>query len=822
MSVDTMLQANRSPLLRDRTAAAATTGSWPLAIALAALIAVSALLVAPVTTTPEWVVPAAIGAAVTMFVSQTVRYVTGSMGWASGAVYVSVIAVLLVAAQPTSFFDVFAVVGQRFVEFGQQIGSDMPPLKDSPAVTFVAVLLVQVVTILVDLCAFTLRMPLLSLLPLLAFPTLTVVAGRPAAPVEQWLIALALVLAVLYISARWSRQCEDTARGQLGYTADRRGTGGLGGALMIGGATLGVAALIAVMLPPASGVWWQHLAPNASLSTNRVNPIIDLGDDLRRGEPVQVLSYATSQTEGTLPYLSLTTLGDFSDGSEWKPADFEGAAGLPNQLRTEAPAELGGESMAVGPEQNVNIILESGVTPYLPHFTALDGYAQIGGDYEYDPATGDAREADIEARGQSYHVTTAPIRPSDEELVNQSPIVPEALEPYLELPDEGELAQLQAAIDDVVTPSATPYEQALQLQQWFVGGAFEYSEQAPVSGGYDGTSVEVIERFLEMRSGYCVHFASSMAVMGRMIGIPTRVQVGFTPGTLASSNSIGQSVYEVTSDNLHAWAEFWVPGYGWVSFETTPAEGLGELPSPQVAAPEETQNPSAPPTVETPPTLSSTPTPTPTPTEAQAPADETNDNRSTPAAAEFDWTPALLIAGVVALIAALAAGANALPGMLRRRKRRVREQRVRDQAAGAFTGPDAQLAAAAAAWREVVATAHDHGLRVSGGTVGVQSEHLQRQLEVAAAQTGELGEAQLADTGATLQRLGPARDHAAFADPAAAGGPTANWEDVELVSAAIAEATGPEAQRRARRRPASLRAASKRRNLPWRRRRSRN
>ena len=45
-------------------------------------------------------------------------------------------------------------------------------------------------------------------------------------------------------------------------------------------------------------------------------------------------------------------------------------------------------------------------------------------------------------------------------------------------------------------------------------------DQAPVDEGYDGGGFDVIAKFLESKSGYCVHFASTMAVLARDAGHP--------------------------------------------------------------------------------------------------------------------------------------------------------------------------------------------------------------------------------------------------------------------------------------------------------------
>jgi hypothetical protein len=58
-----------------------------------------------------------------------------------------------------------------------------------------------------------------------------------------------------------------------------------------------------------------------------------------------------------------------------------------------------------------------------------------------------------------------------------------------------------------------------------------------------------------------------MAVMLRLLGIPSRVAVGFTAGTWKAG------VWTVTDQQAHAWVEAWFDGFGWLAFDPTPGRG---------------------------------------------------------------------------------------------------------------------------------------------------------------------------------------------------------------------------------------------------------
>jgi hypothetical protein len=125
----------------------------------------------------------------------------------------------------------------------------------------------------------------------------------------------------------------------------------------------------------------------------------------------------------------------------------------------------------------------------------------------------------------------------------------------------------------VASSAGSNYEKALALQEFFRHGDFEYSESAPVQQGYDGSGMEVIAKFLEVKQGYCIHFASAMTVMARSIGIPARMAVGFLPGVPTANRSEGRTVFRVTTHELHTWPELFFGGVGWVRFEPTVSRG---------------------------------------------------------------------------------------------------------------------------------------------------------------------------------------------------------------------------------------------------------
>jgi transglutaminase-like putative cysteine protease len=155
--------------------------------------------------------------------------------------------------------------------------------------------------------------------------------------------------------------------------------------------------------------------------------------------------------------------------------------------------------------------------------------------------------------------------------------LPSDIERFIELPEDLPLSINRVAREETLG-ATTPFEAAWLLQHWFRdSGEFRYSTD--VTTGHASLDLEswlIDETSLNYRVGYCEQYAAAMAVLGRSMGIPSRVVWGFTPGTV-EQQSDGSDVIVVRDRNAHAWVEMWMDGFGWVRFDPTP-RGDGALP----------------------------------------------------------------------------------------------------------------------------------------------------------------------------------------------------------------------------------------------------
>lgn len=80
-----------------------------------------------------------------------------------------------------------------------------------------------------------------------------------------------------------------------------------------------------------------------------------------------------------------------------------------------------------------------------------------------------------------------------------------------------------------------------------------------------------LEGFLfDTQAGHCEYFATALAVLGREVGIPTRLVNGYYG---AHYNTLGD-FYAVRQADAHSWVEVWFgPEAGWITFDPTPPSG---------------------------------------------------------------------------------------------------------------------------------------------------------------------------------------------------------------------------------------------------------
>jgi transglutaminase-like putative cysteine protease len=125
--------------------------------------------------------------------------------------------------------------------------------------------------------------------------------------------------------------------------------------------------------------------------------------------------------------------------------------------------------------------------------------------------------------------------------------------------------------------SDTPYDLASAVvDELHNSSRFQYSTNVPGVCDHDPS---IVECFAAHRIGFCEHFASTMAILLRAEGIPTRLVEGFLPGQLDVVT--GKEV--IKTGAAHAWVEVYFPTIGWYRFD--PTGGLANTEAIPVGSP---------------------------------------------------------------------------------------------------------------------------------------------------------------------------------------------------------------------------------------------
>lgn len=455
-------------------------------------------------------------------------------------------------------------LGQFLKRAGETVVSETAPVSPNAGIVFVACAGLGLVAILIDALAVPLGMPAtsgLGLLVVLVFPATIKPQGGGLPGFLAAAVGFILILGCSQWFAPDSRLQTDNAHG----------TGQLKRSMVIGG----VALVLGLLLPLAVPGFERGTFPVGSRLnpwgvSNGLNPMITLGNSLRNPTGDGSITYATSSTAPV--YLRSVTIDKF-DGDTWAPDDREASRRIgPGRMAPDypLPAELVRQLTVVDTGQFTSPYLP---VPYAP--TAVNG---LSGRWSWDPETLSIRGEDSTTRNQQYAVYSALPSVTSATLSQDNAKPTSISQDFIQLPSN--VPDIVKNTAKTVTAGANGnYSKAMAIQNYLRSSQFSYSLQAPVQGGYDGNGLSVLADFLQQKSGYCVHFASAMAVMARLEGIPSRIAVGYAPGhatgaTVAVAGQEPLPEYQVDARDAHAWPELYFEGVGWVAFEPTPSRGV--------------------------------------------------------------------------------------------------------------------------------------------------------------------------------------------------------------------------------------------------------
>jgi transglutaminase-like putative cysteine protease len=128
----------------------------------------------------------------------------------------------------------------------------------------------------------------------------------------------------------------------------------------------------------------------------------------------------------------------------------------------------------------------------------------------------------------------------------------------LQVPDNGNQRTRQW-VNEAISQDMTTQQRLRAIMDMYFTNQFSYTLQPPLM------QTNPVDEFLfTHRRGFCSHYASSLAFMLRLAGIPARLVAGYQGGELQNGNILTVRQYDA-----HAWVEYWVDGSGWMRIDPT-------------------------------------------------------------------------------------------------------------------------------------------------------------------------------------------------------------------------------------------------------------
>jgi transglutaminase-like putative cysteine protease len=563
------------------------------------------------------------------------------------------------------------------------------PMDPNDGVTLIFATIVAALLVLTDLLAAGLGRPAWALAP----PATLFLVPALGLGTDTGLMSFLLV-ALGYLGILVADGLNGTSRWTRGLSRDSAESVGATPVVWRAAALIGVPALIGALVLGAllptlslSGFGFGN-GPGGNGPLQLTDPSLDLRRNLNQPQNKEVITYKTDAPGGL--YLRLASLPQFNSQG-WSNVQIRLNSG--DQM-----PQVPGLTNPPGQERTTRISVRDFRSQYLPMPYAPRSF-QAAGDWRYDANSLTVVNGENQAESLSnlsYTVRSIDVAPDGDALDGAVAGTPLDNAVTSAVPSDlpGDLVQLSRQVTE---NADTPAAKAAAIQAYLRSSRFTYSVEPLPGSGY-----RALENFLlRDRRGYCEQFATAMAMMARVAGIPSRVSVGFLPGKRDGDT------WRVSIRDMHAWPELYFSSYGWVRFEPTPSTVTGSAPPWTLESAEDPSNspsdvPSAGPS-------QSAAGPSAAPSDVPAEQAAAQD-----AAATFPWARTLVGSGVgLAVLALLAAPATI---RLRRRGARLAGDQLADEQVEA-------------AWAEIRDTVVDYGGSWPSGSPRVIGSEIGHRLD---------------------------------------------------------------------------------------------
>lgn len=451
-------------------------------------------------------------------------------------------------------------LGDVLAESVAQVQTGVPPVHATPAIQALVVLAIGLVAVLVDTLAVAAAAPAASGLVLLCVFAVPASLADEMLPFWTFILGAAAFAMLLAVDGQHRHQAW---RGRLGS----------GSASGSGSSATSVAS-IAMVIALVVGAGFTFVGTVGRLPGGSgggggkggigLSEMTSLRGMLNRGKSAEVF-IVRGLPESM--YMRATTLAKYVPNKGWERGLNPGG----DAARGELPLQPG--DRGEGSITKIKIEPRDWKSYWLPTYGAVRRIDTPDDDYSFDPKKGV-----IFTRGERepdpYEIETVLSTPSKEALRISPPGGKNIIErEYFEY-DGVEQPVIDAA-KKAVEGATNDFDKAAKLTEFFnkPGSGFKY--ELKTQG--DITTDALTDFVTKSKVGYCEQYASAMAVMARVVGLASRVAIGFTGGMVQGEGA--NSYRTIATEDAHAWVEIFFPNYGWMTFDPTPIDdGRGVVP----------------------------------------------------------------------------------------------------------------------------------------------------------------------------------------------------------------------------------------------------
>jgi transglutaminase-like putative cysteine protease len=567
--------------------------------------------------------------------------------------------------------------GSAFSTFGHDLSRSahilrsatvpVPPVAGAILLAFVAT---YVVALMTELIARRLDAPIGAIGPSVALYVAIAALGS-----HSWwhVTALYAIVVITYLIAL--QYGEMAARRTWFQSGKARRSQLVTGGILSGAIVVICAVAVGPSFPGARGsalIKYRNLGAGKGGSLLQAsNPLVSIKQKLNQDKNREIF---TVDTNGQQYNWRVNALDDFDGDGNWTRSKRESVAHL-----SEPPKVAGLETRSV--HQSVRIIAQEDAN-WLPAV-----YRPVSINLSNTQVLPESSSILVNRplAGVAYDVDSEVPIPRDEQLRTVSLDQMGSMGEELKYPGNVS-AGVKRLAHQIMDKARTPFDKAAALESYFQSDQFTYDQTVDLS-----SSSSAVDEFLRTKHGFCAQFAAAFAEMGRIVGLPTRMAIGYQHGDLGADG-----LFHVKGEDAHAWPEVWFgPDYGWYPFEPTksridPVTHRGD--------PKAFSQPT-PTTVTTPTTNSSTGTSVAgvKPTVPQKPSEIGIDAPSKHRSTGQRVVVGLLIALVALVLAGLTFVGVLLWNALRRTRRRRHDPDPRGRVLGAWSEALERLAAAGVA-----------------------------------------------------------------------------------------------------------------------------